>query len=175
MATRLVAGDAEALAECYRSLGPQIRRYLGRFVSRAEADDVLQVVFLELWRSRDRLDPDRSLEAWLFSIARKRAIDQLRRQRHDIVDVSALRALVGEDGRDLAERFAWSSELHRALACLSDEQREAIELVYFADLTHAQSAARLGVPTGTVKARVSRGMLRLGRLMEEGAPWQPHM
>ena len=167
MATRLVGGDERALEEYYRSFGPDVRRYLHRFVRREEADDVLQTVFLELWRSRERIDPGRSLEAWVFGIARKRAIDQLRRRKHDVIDVATLRSLAGEDGRELADRLAWSAELDHALDRLPPAQREAIELVYLADLTHAQSAERIGVPIGTMKARVSRGMQRLGELMGE--------
>jgi RNA polymerase sigma-70 factor (ECF subfamily) len=105
----------------------------------------------------------------VFGIARKRAIDQLRRRRHDVIDVATLRSLAGEDGRELAERLAWSAELDHALEQLPSAQREAIELVYLADLTHAQSAERLGVPVGTMKARVSRGMQRLGQLMGDDA------
>jgi RNA polymerase sigma-70 factor (ECF subfamily) len=175
LATRILDGDERAFEECYQALGPEVRRYLNCFLERGEADDVLQVVFLELWRYRHRIDPSRGIEGWLFGIARKRAIDQLRRRRHDVVDVSTMRSLVGDDGRELAERLAWAAEVRHAMSRLPDGQREAIELMYFDDLTQAQSAQQLGVPIGTLKARVSRGMHRLGQLIEEGASWQPGM
>jgi RNA polymerase sigma factor (sigma-70 family) len=63
----------------YEALGPRVLSYLRRLVPYDEAEDVMQRVFFEVWRSRDRFNPDRSLEAWVFAIARKRAIDHLRR------------------------------------------------------------------------------------------------
>jgi RNA polymerase sigma factor (sigma-70 family) len=65
----------------YEALGPRVLSYLRRLVPYDEAEDVMQRVFFEVWRSRDRFNPDRSLEAWVFAIARKRAIDHLRRRR----------------------------------------------------------------------------------------------
>jgi RNA polymerase sigma-70 factor (ECF subfamily) len=85
-----------------------------------------------------------------------------------VVDVNQLRGLVGEDGRELVERLAWASEVKEALASLPDSQRESIELSYFADRTQTQIASDLGIPLGTVKARMARGMQRLAELVEKG-------
>jgi RNA polymerase sigma-70 factor (ECF subfamily) len=168
IAQRLVGDDEEALAECYRLHGPMVRSYLRRFVGPSETDDLLQVVFLELWRSRARIDPSRPLEAWLFGIARKRAIDELRRRHHDVVSVDAIRELVGEDGDRFVDRMVWAAEVRAALGRLSDDQREAIELSYVDGLTQPEIAARLDLPIGTVKARMARGMRRLGTMIEGG-------
>ena len=97
------------LEECYRLYGPMVRGYLRHFVAGEEVDDLLQIVFLEVWRSRDRVDADRPFEAWLFGIARKRAIDQLRRRHHEVVSVDAIRELSGEDGDEFVERLAWAA------------------------------------------------------------------
>lgn len=167
---RISRADHGALEESYRIHGPDVRAYLRRFLPAGEVDDVLQLVFLEVWRSRSRIDPSRPFEGWLFGIARKRAIDQLRRRSHDIVPVETVRELVGPDGEDFAERVAWSAELQAGLSALPAEQREAIELSYYGGLTQAEIAARLGVPIGTVKARMARGMRRLSdALTTEGA------
>ncbi len=167
---RISRADHGALEESYRIYGPDVRAYLRRFLPAGEVDDVLQLVFLEVWRSRSRIDPSRPFEGWLFGIARKRAIDQLRRRSHDIVPVETVRELVGPDGEDFAERATWSAELQVALSALSAEQREAIELAYYGGLTQAEIADRLGVPIGTVKARMSRGMRKLSdALVTEGA------
>ena len=112
---------------------------------------MLQVVFLEVWRSRERIDPSRPFEAWLFGIARKRAIDQLRRQRHDVVPVETVRELMGEDGDQVVDQMAWAAEIRVALATLPDEQKQALELSYFGDLTQQEIASQLGVPLGTVR------------------------
>ena len=161
LAARLIKGDERALEESYRLYGSIVRRYLRRFVDPEEADDLLQVVFLEVWRSRERIDPSRRLEAWLFGIARKRAIDHLRRRRHDVVAVDSVRELIGDDGNAFAERLAWSAEIQVLLASLSADQREAISLSYFAGLSQREIAKYLEVPLGTVKARMARGMRQL--------------
>ena len=165
---RIAHGDERALEESYRLYGPMVRGYLRRFVPGDEADDLLQIVFLEVWRSRDRLDASRPFEAWLFGIARKRAIDQLRRRHHEVVSVDAIRELSGEDGDQFVERLAWAAELRAALTQLSDDQQDVIELSYFGDLTQQQIAAKLGIPIGTVKARMARGMRRLAALVDGG-------
>ena len=158
---RIARADQTALEEAYHAYGPAVRRYLRRFLPSEDVDDVLQVVFLELWRSRSRIDPTRPFEGWLFGIARKRAIDQIRRRSHDVVPVETVRELAGPDGADFANRVAWSAELRAGLSRLPDEQREAIELSYYSGLTQREIADRTGVPLGTVKARMARGMHRL--------------
>ena len=165
IAGRIAVDDEGALEEAYRAYGPAVRAYLRHFLPREEVDDVLQIVFLEVWRSRSRIDPTRPFEAWLFGIARKRAIDQLRRSSHEVVSVDAVRELVGPDGEDFADRVAWSAELRGGLSKLPAEQREAIELSYFSGLTQAEIAYRVGSPIGTIKARMARGMHRLTDLL----------
>ncbi|HEX7148662.1 MAG TPA: sigma-70 family RNA polymerase sigma factor, partial [Actinomycetota bacterium] len=159
------AGEEGAINECYAALGPMVLGYLRRFVARDEAEDVLQRVFYEVWRSRDRYDPTRSLEAWVLGIARKRAIDVLRRRHANVVPIEELRDIAGDDGRELAERYARASEVRSALERLSAEQREVLTLAYFGDLTQVEIAERLGVPLGTVKARAFRGLRRLADIL----------
>jgi RNA polymerase sigma factor (sigma-70 family) len=158
---RMADGDEKALEECYRLYGSVVRSYLRHFVGEKETDDLLQVVFLELWQSRERIDPSRPLGAWLFGIARKRAIDHLRRRRHDVVAVDSVRELVGEDGAVFVDKLAWSAEIQVALARLSPQQREAISLSYFSGLSQSEISKHLGIPLGTVKARMARGMRQL--------------
>jgi RNA polymerase sigma factor (sigma-70 family) len=165
LGARLAAGEEGAIEECYAALGPMVLGYLRRFVSRDEAEDVLQRVFYEVWRNRDRFDPDRSLEAWVLGMARKRAIDQLRRRHANVVPMEELRDLAGDDGRELAERYARAVEVRGALQRLPREQRKVLALAYFGGLTQSEIADRLGVPLGTVKARTFRGLRRLAGLL----------
>jgi RNA polymerase sigma-70 factor (ECF subfamily) len=137
-----------------------VRTYVRHFVPADGVDDVVQMVFLELWRSRARLDPERDLEPWLLAVARRRSIDSLRR-RHDVVDASALRDLVGDRGEEIAERVVWAMEVRNALGRLPQAQQEAIGLSYYEQLSQREIAERLDVPLGTVKARVARGLARL--------------
>ena len=168
VAARLAKGDERALEESYRLYGPMVRGYLRRFVAGDEIDDLLQIVFLEVWRTRDRVDADRPFEAWLFGIPRKRAIDQLRRHHHKVVSVDAIREFSGEDGDQFVERLAWAAEVRAAMTQLSVDQQEAIELSYFGDLTQQEIATKLGIPIGTVKARMARGMRRLTAIVDGG-------
>src|SRR5262249_13937405 len=127
---RLVRGDQAALEDCYRTLGPLVMSYVGRYVPQPDVEDVLQPVFYEVWRTHERYDPDRSLRAWVLGIARKRAIDHLRRQRDGVVSLDSVREITGEDGREIAERMMWADEVGTALGQLPDLQREVIELAY---------------------------------------------
>ncbi len=165
LGTRLAAGEEGTINECYSALGPMVLGYLRRFVPRDEAEDVLQRVFYEVWRNRDRYDPTRSLEAWVLGIARKRAIDLLRRRHANVVPIEELRDIAGDDGRELAERYARASEVRGALERLPKEQREVLALAYFGELTQTEIADRLGVPLGTVKARAFRGLRRLADML----------
>ena len=165
LGARLAAGEEGAITECYSALGPMVLGYLRRFVARDEAEDVLQRVFYEVWRNRDRYDPTRSLEAWVLGIARKRAIDQLRRRHANVVPIEELREIAGDDGRELAERYARAVEVRGALERLPSEQREVLALAYFGQLSQSEIAGRLGLPLGTVKARTFRGLRRLADLL----------
>src|SRR4029453_4873967 len=111
-------------------------------------EDVLQRVFYEVWRNRDRYDPTRSLEAWVLGIARKRAIDLLRRRHANVVPIEELRDIAGDDGRDMAERYVRASEVRGALERLSPEQREVLALAYFGELTQTEIADRPRGPRG---------------------------
>jgi RNA polymerase sigma factor (sigma-70 family) len=165
LGARLAAGEEGAITECYSALGPMVLGYLRRFVARDEAEDVLQRVFYEVWRNRDRYDPTRSLEAVVLGIARKRAIDQLRRRHANVVPIEELREIAGDDGRELAERYARAVEVRGALERLPSEQREVLTLAYFGQLSQSEIAGRLGLPLGTVKARTFRGLRRLADLL----------
>ncbi|GAA4598191.1 sigma-70 family RNA polymerase sigma factor [Planotetraspora phitsanulokensis] len=162
---RLAAGDAGAVGECYRAHAPAVRSFLRRMVPHEDVDDVLQVVFTEVWRSRHRFDPSRSLPAWLYGIARKRAVDHLRARRPQTLPLDAVADPAGPDGRVEGEELADRDRIRRALDELPAVQRQAIELAYYGDLTQREIADRLRVPLGTVKARTARGLHRLAALL----------
>jgi hypothetical protein len=96
-------------------------------------------VFYEVWRHKDRYERSRSLEAWVLGIANKRAIDHVRRRRRAAIPVEELYGMVGEDGRELAERYVQASEVRDAVSRLPDEQREVLRLAYFGDCTQTRS------------------------------------
>jgi RNA polymerase sigma factor (sigma-70 family) len=165
---RLARGDETALAECYTVLGPLVRRHVVRLVPRHAVDDVVQLVFLEVWRSRRRFDPERALEPWVLAIARRRAIDQLRAEaRHyrrtlpldDHAEPPAART------PDASPSVETACDVREALAVLPMPQRQAIVLAHFGQLTQTEIADRLSVPLGTVKARTARGLRRMRELL----------
>ena len=157
-----LADDPEAFRECYERLGPVVLAYVQRFVPRDEAEDVRQQVFLEVWRSRSRYDRDRRIEPWVLAIAKRRAIDHLRRRSRAPVQPVAVLPLPMPDGAPhFTDTHAEAAELRAALDVLPAEQRETLELVYFHDMTQPQIAEQLGVPLGTVKARSSRALRKL--------------
>jgi RNA polymerase sigma factor (sigma-70 family) len=161
-----LADDPEAFRECYERLGPVVLAYVQRFVPRDEAEDVRQQVFLDVWRSRSRFDAALRLEPWVMAIAKRRAIDHLRRRSRSpddpvadtVLDLRGVEPL-------LADVHAEAAEIREALADLPAEQRQALELAYFHDLTQRQIAERLGVPLGTVKARSFRALHKLAETL----------
>ncbi len=166
---RLAGANEDAFDDCYAELGPILRRYLRGRVPDADIDDVVQVVFVEVWRFRSRFDPSRSLEAWVLTIARRRAIDHLRARHKETVPLEDAASMAGPDGRDIASQVERTRDMQVALARLPDLQREAIEMAYYADLTQREIAERLDVPLGTIKARTARGLRRLSVLIASPA------
>jgi RNA polymerase sigma factor (sigma-70 family) len=163
---RLNQGQPEALEDAYRSLGPLVISYLSRYVPHADIEDVMQRVFYEVWRVHERYDPNQSLRGWVLGIARKRAIDHLRKRRDVVVDMDSMREITGDDGREIAERMVWADEVHTALDQLSPPQRRVIELAYFEGFTQSEISIALDIPLGTVKTRTSRGLQRMAGLLE---------
>ncbi len=163
---RLARKDESALEDAYATYSVSLLNYLTRYVGRDEAEDVMQRTFLDVWRYAGRYDPKQRFSGWLFTIAHRRAVDALRTRRHPVIDVEAVRELMGEDGRETVDRFADAADVRAAVAVLPDHERQVIELAYFAELSQREIAAQLDVPIGTVKARAARGTRRLGEIMQ---------
>ncbi|MGW0808558.1 RNA polymerase sigma factor [Nonomuraea sp. NPDC002799] len=166
---RGAVSDEQAVSDCYRAHAPAIRSYLRRFISPQDVEDLLQVVFADVWRSRERYDPARSQAAWLFVIAHRRAVDHLRVRRLSTVPLDAVAETATPPGRTPDEELADRDRIRRALAELSHAQRQVIELAYYGELTQQEIAERLRVPLGTVKARTSRGLHKLSALLSSAA------
>jgi RNA polymerase sigma-70 factor (ECF subfamily) len=127
----------------------------------AGAEDVLQDVFLQLWRNPDAFDASRgSLAAWLAVIARHRSIDRLRKRRPE-TDIEDCVIASGPDLRDETERALLIEKVRGALEVMSPEQRQAMELAFFQGLTHTEIAEKTGEPLGTIKTRIRSGLQQL--------------
>jgi RNA polymerase sigma factor (sigma-70 family) len=167
--TRFAADDSLRIVDRFPALVPVLRSYLRRWVPLDDVDDVVQAVLLDLWRTRARYDPARSLEAWSLSIARRRAIDHLRARPRPAAPLADLAEPPGEDGRDLAARLADAAEIRGALSALPPPQREAIEMAYYGQLSQREIAERLRVPIGTIKARTARGLRAARQILTSAA------
>ena len=165
---RMARGDHSALAELYdRNARLVFSLALRILQNRADAEDVVQDVFAQVWAQANRYDNTRgAVAAWMLTMARSRAIDKLRSRgaRPEI----ASEARIVEDVPDAAVRQdlqLLSAEqvetLKGALNELPAPQRIALELAYYEGLTHAEIADRLSEPLGTVKTRIRQAVIRL--------------
>jgi RNA polymerase sigma-70 factor (ECF subfamily) len=169
---RIAAGDASALAELYDRYAPRVLGLLVKMLpSRSDADDVLQEVFWQVWKTAGRYSSERgSPTVWLLVMARSRALDALRRKKASAaLEEVAEPAAWNPPSGDLEQKES-SERIRRALAELTTEQQQAIRLSFFGGLTHPEIAERLATPLGTVKTRIRLGMKRLRSVLADQAP-----
>jgi RNA polymerase sigma-70 factor, ECF subfamily len=164
---RIGAGDKHAFAELYDATAPRVFGLIKRLlVDPAQAEEVTQEVYLEIWQTASRYRPERgSAISWMLTMAHRRAVDRIRASQASR-DRDA-KVGIREYDREydaVAEHVELSIEgqrVKRALGGLTELQRQAVELAYFGGLSHSEIAARLHVPLGTVKTRIRDGMIRL--------------
>jgi RNA polymerase sigma-70 factor (ECF subfamily) len=169
---RLADGELDALEELYDRYKTMAYSIAYRITNDSTlAEDVVQDAFLGVWRNAARYVEGRgSVKTWLLAIVHHRAIDAVRRRRPttELPDVELPPPAV------LTEPDVWmevaagldADLVQRALAELSDVQREAIELAYFSGLTQQEIADRTATPLGTVKSRMRLGLLAMRRSLE---------
>jgi RNA polymerase sigma-70 factor (ECF subfamily) len=164
----LRSGRQEALQALHRRHAPQVFRLACRRLGASAAEEVTQDVFLRVWQKAPEFDPARgSFRSWILQIARRRIINELRergrRPRLDGGSEAALVDLAAHDGGP--EEQAWAqfrkAAVRRALAALPKEQRQALSLAFFEELSHEQVASFLAVPLGTAKGRIRLGLEKL--------------
>jgi RNA polymerase sigma factor (sigma-70 family) len=177
-------GDRGAFAALYQRSSAHLFAVILRINrDRAQAEDILQEVYLAVWRAASAFDAARSQPlTWLTSIARNRAIDSLRRaasqpalqvsQRHDDEDDDVYDQ-TADDSPGPLELLTQSAEARKLRDCLQElsaAQRHSLALAYFDGLTHAEIAGRMQQPLGSVKSWVRRGLQSLKPCLERGRP-----
>ena len=127
------------------------------------AEDVLQEVFLQLWRNPGAFDAARgSLGAWLAVITRNRAIDALRRRKPE-TDIEDVVLSVAPDLAGDADRSRAAAKVRGVLGTMPPPQRTALEMAYFEGMSHSEIASKTGEPLGTIKTRIRAGLMVLRR------------
>ena len=169
---KVMAGDESAFALLYDRYSPMLFGMLMRILQDSQAaEEVLQDIFLQLWRRPKQFDRSRgSLAAWLTVIGRNRAISKLRgRPTQEVLEQTdgfyENTLASSQNIESEASRTQLLDTVKEAMARLPDEQRQAIEMAYFEGMTQSEIAARTGSPLGTVKTRVRTGMLSLKQLL----------
>jgi RNA polymerase sigma factor (sigma-70 family) len=157
-----VAGDPDALRLAWERFGPMVFTYCVRRLSdRDAASDCTQETFVGAWRSRDRFDPaSGTLAGWLMGIARFKVLDAFRsasRTPSPIEDPPDRPATTTEPADVLSDRVL----VAHALDALPERARAVVELAFWSDLSQTEIAERLGVPLGTVKSDMRRGLTRM--------------
>jgi RNA polymerase sigma-70 factor, ECF subfamily len=159
------SGDESAMGQLYERFSAVVYSVALRILGdTGAAEDVLQEVFMQLWRSPQLFDANRgSLAGWLAVITRNRAIDFLRKRRPetDITDV------IVSIEPDMVRGAEWSRSLEKirgALASMPSSQRSALEMAYFEGLTHTEIAQKTGEPLGTIKTRIRAGLMTLRKV-----------
>lgn len=167
---RVGRGDQGAFAALYDTIAPLVHGVVLKIVrDPSQTEEVVQEVFVELWRVAPRFDPGKgTVTSWVATIAHRRAVDRVRSEQaaRNRVEREASRAeraydevadsVVAVDQSQFERR-----RVQRALDRLTSMQREAVELAYFGGHTYREVAVLLGVPEGTVKTRIRDGMSRL--------------
>jgi RNA polymerase sigma-70 factor (ECF subfamily) len=166
--TQVAHGDRQALGALYRALEKPVFRFiLSRLNDPFESSDILHDVFMEVWRSAGRFEGRSKVQTWIFGIAYRKVIDLHRKRgRQDVTDDVPE---VIDDDADTEACLAAGQEAEHVRHCvgkLKDDQRTAISLAFFDDMTYGEIAEVSGVPEGTVKTRIFHAKKLLLRCLQ---------
>lgn len=160
-------GDQRAFSEFYDRLAPRVLGLIRRLLlDQAQSEEVMQEVFLEVWQSANRFDPNKGGGfTWIMTMAHARAIDRVRsaqasRNRDTRIGIRDYNPGY-DDVADTVEVRVEHERVEHAMRALSEAQRQAVCLAYYGGLSHSEIAEKTDVPIGTVKTRVRDGMIRL--------------
>ncbi len=176
LVARVVQGDVRAFEAIYDRHSAQVFGLAMRVTGRQRAaEEATQDAFLSLWRTAGSYDESRgTLKNWLLTLVHNRSVDWLRREaRHDrdleIDEAVVARLHAAERTEDQAATREESRHARELLVTLPSEQRQVIELAYFKGLTHAEIAAKVGIPLGTVKGRQRLALTKMHQALASRA------
>ncbi|MDE0777372.1 MAG: ECF RNA polymerase sigma factor SigK [Nocardioides sp.] len=172
---RSARGDQAAFAELYDATQARVHGLAVRVVrDPAQAEEVTQEAFLEVWRTSSRFDADKgSALSWLMTICHRKSVDRVRSAeastRRDTTYHQQNHTIDIDTTADAAQSSMEAQRVRKAMASLTDVQREALELAYFGGYTHTEVAGILELPVGTAKTRIRDGLIRLRDKMGVGS------
>ena len=168
VATAFVAGDERALRAAYDRWGGLVHAFCVRsLASRADAEEATAQVFVNAWRGRSGFDPSRgSLAGWLLGIARRVVADIWSAAARERQLREALEQTRSEQEDTTPDQLVDRLLVADAMAQLRPEQRQAVGLAFYDGLTHQQVASTMGLPLGTTKTHIRRGLAVLRRRLE---------
>jgi RNA polymerase sigma-70 factor (ECF subfamily) len=160
--------DQAAFIELFEHFAPRVKSFLMKSgADHTLAEECSQEVMATVWNKAHLFDPTRaSVATWIFTIARNRKIDVLRKQRRPEPEDLAWGPAEEPDQADVLVLQEESEKLGEALSALPPEQRELIQKAYFGDLSHSEIAEATGLPLGTIKSRIRLAIERLRRTMK---------
>ncbi|HSX67921.1 ECF RNA polymerase sigma factor SigK [Nocardioides sp.] len=167
-------GDEAAFATLYDAMSARVYGLLLRVVrDPAQAEEVTQETFLEIWRTASRFDPSRgSAVAWMLTITHRKGVDRVRSaeaaSRRDATYHRETEPVERDVTAEAATASLEAGRVRQALETLTPTQREAVELAYLGGYTHTEVASMLELPLGTAKTRIRDGLIRLRDTMGVG-------
>ncbi|MCD6506270.1 sigma-70 family RNA polymerase sigma factor [Candidatus Poribacteria bacterium] len=170
---RFISGEEKAFEELFLRYYPALKRFVSRTMSQ-QAEDIVQEAFLRVYRDIRRFSPDRgSFKTWIFSIAANLTVDEYRKKQRWLRIFRPL----GKEALNLPDRSRSPdetllekerrSEIEKALQMLPIEQRQVLILKHLEGFKFKEIAQILGIPEGTVKSRMARGLKRLKEVLNE--------
>jgi RNA polymerase sigma-70 factor (ECF subfamily) len=160
--------DQQAFVELFNYFAPRVKAFLMKSGADASlAEECTQEVMATLWHKAHLFDPSRaSVATWIFTIARNRKIDVLRKQKRPEPEDLPWGPEAEPDQEDVLTLQQESEQLREAMAALPEAQKELIEKAYFGDFTQSEIAAQTGLPLGTIKSRIRLALDRLRHAMQ---------
>jgi len=167
--------DRAAFAELFAYFAPRLKAFMMKGGADGDtAEELAQEAMIQVWRRAESFDPARAaVSTWIYTIARNKRIDRLRRERRPPMSeeeyVAALGAAAGgsERGDQAAERSQAEIRLARSLETLPEDQATVVKMAFYEDKSHSVIAAELSLPLGTVKSRIRLALTRLRGLIQD--------
>jgi len=165
--------DRHAFVTVFDYFAPRVKAYLMRGgLTETEAEELAQDTMLQVWQKAAQFDPARAkASTWIYTIARNKKIDRLRKNKFSTIDIDHLADIgeepASEENQDMLASGHMAERLTNAIQELPEEQASLVRQAFFEDLSHADIAARTKIPLGTVKSRLRLGLARLRKSLFE--------